>query len=109
MSQLTDQDKKLVSDVEIYGWHVVKVIGDKTGPGFGYSVGLYKSFKHPEILIVGLDLELIHSLINNIGYEIRTGKVFQPNNFYSDIIDGFDCYFTSVENRYYRDYVGYGF
>ena len=94
-------------NISQYGLHVCKVFPTVEGrPNFGYSIGLFKNYHHPEVLIIGLKLELIHSLINCIGEDIRNGKSFLPGQFYSDIIDGYECFFTSVEKRYYEDYVG---
>jgi Domain of unknown function (DUF4262) len=107
MNVLANADQKLLNDIQEFGWHVVKVPGDDVGPGFGYSVGLYKSFGHPEIIIIGLKLDLIHSIINGIGEGIRSGKVFPSGQYYSGLIQGFDCYLMSVEKKYYDDYVGY--
>jgi hypothetical protein len=107
MTGLSDSDKKLLDDVEQYGWHVVKVMGDDTGPGFGYSVGFFKTFGHPEVIIVGLKLDLIHSIINSIGEDLRKRETFDSGRFYPDLIEGYNCYFVKVDDKYYRDYVGY--
>lgn len=81
-------------------------MADDVGPGFGYSIGFYKTFNHPEIIIVGLKLDLIHTLINNIGHDIQNGKVFKSGNFHADIIDGFDCKMLKVSKQFYDLYVG---
>jgi hypothetical protein len=107
MAELSKTDKKLLDDVEKYGWHVVKVMEDETGPGFGYSIGFFKTFGHSEIIIVGLGLDLIHSIINGIGEGLREGKSFRSGEFYSGLIEGYDCYFAVVDLKYYHDYVGY--
>jgi hypothetical protein len=107
LEPLSDGDKKFLNDIEEYGWNVTKVLEDESGPGFGYSTGLFKSYKHPEIIIIGLKLDLIHSIINGIGEDVRNGKAFLPGNFYSGLIEGFDCYFISVEKKYYDEYMGY--
>ena len=107
MAGLSNSDRKLLDDVEKYGWHVVKVMGDETGQGFDYSIGLFKTFGHPEVIVVGLNLDLIHSIINGIGADLREGKIYQSGGFYSDLIEGYDCYFTTVDVKYYHDYVGY--
>lgn len=104
---MDEGDKKLLNDIEVYGWHVIKVLEDEEGPGFGYSVGLYHTFNHPEILIIGLKLNLTHSIINDIGERIRRGERFIKGNYYSNLIDGFDCFFLEVDSKYYREYVGY--
>ncbi|MDO1451294.1 DUF4262 domain-containing protein [Rhodocytophaga aerolata] len=107
MTELTKGDKKLLSDIEQHGWHVVLVGGDETGPGFGYSVGLYTTFNHPEIIIIGLKFDLMHILINNIGEEIRSGKQYEADHYYDDILDNYQCLMVKVDKQYYRDYVGY--
>lgn len=107
MNTLSDNDQKLLNDIAEYGWHVVKVMEDEVGPGFGYSVGLYKTYGHPEVIVIGLKLDLIHSIINGIGEDIRSGKIFDTGHYYTGLIEGFDCYFTRVEKKYYDEYVGY--
>ena len=36
----------------------------RQSPRFGYSIGLYKEFNHPELIIIGLDPESTGSIIN---------------------------------------------
>jgi uncharacterized protein YbdZ (MbtH family) len=42
---------KARKDIEKFGWHVVMVEGED-GPGFLYTIGLWETYKKPEILIV---------------------------------------------------------
>jgi hypothetical protein len=88
MTELSKGDKKQLSDIETYGWHVRKVLKDETGPGFTYTVGLYYTFKHPEIIIVGLNPDPAHDLLSGMVEEIRKEKPFSSDRFYSDIIEG---------------------
>ncbi|GEO09511.1 DUF4262 domain-containing protein [Segetibacter aerophilus] len=97
--------EKIKAGIEHYGWYVIQVLEDDNNPPFGYSIGLFETFGHPEVLIVGLKLELIHSLINIIGEQIRNGETFQESHFYSDILTNYQCYFTSVNPESYNDYV----
>ena len=106
MSTPSISQQKTSDDIKEYGWHVIKVLENDDEPGYGYSIGFYKTFSHPEILIVGLKLDLIHSLINNIGEEIKKGKTFNSQTFYDDVLDGYNCYFASVDKRFYDQFVG---
>lgn len=108
MEALTEYDKKILNDIDIYGWHVIMVPEDEQGPSFGYSVGLFQSFDHPEIIVIGLKLEAIHYLLNKMGDAIREGIRFEPGQFYSNLLEGVDCYFTSVHPDHYKEYVDYG-
>jgi len=105
--ELTDSDQQVLSDIEQYGLHIVHVLADDKGPGFGFSIGLFHNFKHPEIIFIGLQQELIHSLVNDIGEAIKKGKRFEPFTYSPDILEGFDCYFIPVEQPNYKEYLGY--
>jgi hypothetical protein len=69
-------DAKLLADVEEYGWHVVKILEKDDTPGWAFSVGLNENFNHPEIVVFGLNGDLMHSMINAIGDDVREGKTF---------------------------------
>lgn len=99
-------DKKLLDDVEKYGLHLIHVLADETASRFSYSIGLFKSYHHAEIIIIGLKQELSHILINNMAEKIKNGKVFYPLNYYPDILDDFLCYFIEVDHTNYDEYVG---
>jgi len=105
---LNNRDKKLIDDIDKVGWHVLKVLEDDRGPGFAYSVGLFKNFEHPEIIIIGLKPDLAHILINNIGEDIKNGKRYDSGQLYADILDDFNCLMLEVSKEYYKEYVGYG-
>jgi hypothetical protein len=107
MNKTPDLDKKLLNDIEVYGWHVIKIQEDDLGPSYAHTIGLFHTFSHPEIIIVGLELDTLHFLINRLGDAIREGVVFESGQFYSNIINGVDCYFTTVAPEYYSEYVGY--
>jgi hypothetical protein len=101
-----DVERRVLHDVSSSGCHVIKVMEDDSGPGFAYSVGLFHNFDHPEILIVGLDLTMMHGIINNLMDEIRNGTRFQPRRRTADILERFDCEFREVAVSYYRELLG---
>ena len=107
MNLTAELEKKLLNDIELYGWHVIKVPEDDIGPSYGHSIGFYRSFEHPEVIIIGLELNAVHYILNRIGDAIREGTVLQPGQFYSNIIEDVDCYFTLVDPKYYNEYVSY--
>lgn len=108
MKELAPDEKKLIDDIAEYGWHVLNVQGDESGPGFCYSVGLHKTFGAPELLVIGLPPDVAHEIINIIGDDIASGKKYESGRYYSDIIEGYDCYMTSVDKSFYKEYFGYG-
>jgi hypothetical protein len=103
-----DHDRKLLSDVENYGWHVLNIFSDESGPGYSFSVGLYHKFGHPEILVMGLSQPVAHQLINLAAGHIARGKEFQAREREEDLAQGFACSFVPILAEHYQEYLGYG-
>lgn len=93
-------------NIDQYGWHIVSVLADEEGPSFSYSIGLFESFGHPEVIFVGLKIELAQILINNIGYSIKEGLIYEHDQFYTDILDNYKCRMLKVDSSNYDAYVG---
>ena len=102
-----DREGKLHSDVEEFGWHVVLIPEDDEGPAFAYSVGLFENLGHPEIVVLGLDLDVMHRLINLIGEEVKRGRRLADGEVVSGILDGYDVRFLDVARRHYPERFGY--
>jgi hypothetical protein len=100
-------DRKLFADVKKFGWHVIKVAPDDEGPAFAYSIGIYHSFQHPEIVIFGLDVTDMHRMINAIGEAIRSGSRFSDGDESDAALEGYNVLFRRVEMRHYREHFGY--
>lgn len=102
-----DSDRKLLADVEQFGWHVVGIEADEHGPGYAFSVGLYHTLDQPEILLLGLSHTIAAQLINLIGDAMQAGTTFRDGDIRDEIAEGFPLAFRAVPREYYRDYVGY--
>lgn len=102
-----DSERKVLSDVEKYGWHILHILEDESGPSFSFSVGFYLKFGHPEVLVMGLAQPVAHELINLIGKNLTTGRIYRPRERIGDLADGFDCSFVPIAVEHYREYLGY--
>jgi hypothetical protein len=102
-----DRERKLLADIEEYGWHVVLIPEDDEGPAFAYSIGLFKTFGHPEVVVFGLDLDVMHQMINLIGEEVRRGRHFSDGESASGILEGYDVRFCEAARKHYHDHFGY--
>ncbi len=103
----SDTDQKILADVAEYGWHVMNVLNTNETPGWAYSIGLYKNFNHPEIVVFGLDLELMHFMINAIGDGAQQGKPFEPGKNYPDLIDKYYCTLRDVRPKWYSAFLNF--
>ena len=100
-------DQKVIDNVEEYGWHVMNVLDTANTPGFAYSIGLYHNFKHPEIIVFGLKPELMHSIINSIGEDVRQGQTFEDGREFSELIADYDCMIKTIDRVWYIPFLGY--
>ena len=100
-------DAKLLADVREYGWHVVRILDKDDSPGWAFSIGLYENFQHPEIVVFGLNEDVMHYLINAIGEAVREGKTFQVDGLYANLIESYACTFKPVNEIWYGDFLGY--
>ena len=80
-----------------YGWMVQAVLPDDQQPSYSYSVGLSKTYGHPEVFMVGFDPELARSLINVAGNHIKGGMRFDQPCLSDRIIEGFPAAFRPLD------------
>jgi hypothetical protein len=102
-----DRERKVVSDIEEFGWHVALIMEDDDGPSFAYSIGLFQNFGHPEMIIIGLDVDVLHGMINIIGAEVRQGRRYADGDSASGVLEGFVVRFQVVARGHYHEHLGY--
>lgn len=99
---------KAIEDIRNHGVHILHVFDDEgIAPDFSYTVGLWHTHGHPEILISGLKEGLRHSLLNHINRLIGVGRQFKDGQSYTDVIDSYRCYFQEIPKDQYRPYLGW--
>jgi hypothetical protein len=103
-----EHERKAIEDIREYGVHILHVFDDKgESPDFSYTVGLWNTHGHPEILISGLKENLRHRLLNNLNFGIKQGRQYRDGQSCTDVIDGYRCYFQELPKRQYRKYLGW--
>lgn len=100
-------DRKLLADVAEFGWHVIHVSADDKGPGFSFTVGLFYSFGHPELLIMGLPQNVSHGILSGAVDEIRRGMVFHAEACSKALLSAHSCRFSHIPVGRYEDFLGY--
>jgi len=104
-----EYEEKAIADINEHGVHVLNVF-DPEGrdPKFNYSVGLWHSYEHPEILIYGLDAGVSTQLINDIAEKFRRGDPMPTHGMTSpDYVSSFDVQFVDVPKSEYKEHFGW--
>jgi hypothetical protein len=104
---VNDHDDQVINDVAQHGWHVINITEDKGRPGWSFSIGLYHTFGHPEIVVFGLGTELGHRVINGIGERIKAGNRLEAEQEYADILANVRCMFKPVHRTWHKWVLGY--
>lgn len=109
-ASLSALDAKVLTEIHTDGWQVTGVLGREAeqGPDFAYSIGLFHSLVHPEVILFGLPLETCMKAVNVIGIDVKAGKRYAADHIYSGILQQpHQCAFREVQPQHYRDHVGY--
>jgi hypothetical protein len=96
---------ELAANIQKHRWLVFSVAGE-TQPLYSYTVGLFETFGHPEVVLSGLNMELAQTLLNDIGNAVAQGVRREPEELYDDILSGYPCLFKAVPVTVYEQYFG---
>jgi hypothetical protein len=104
-------DEKLISDIRVYGWHCLHVADEHhpdhaeenaaLGPhpiydaAFSYTVGLWISPTHPELVLVGR-WKQNHAIIAAAVSAIDEGSRFEVGSTSAEVLHGYDVCFGAV-------------
>lgn len=96
------------TNIATYGLQVIMVSGDNYSPSFAYSIGLFETYRQPEIICFGLPQKLGHEIINDVAALMKNGEVIQPYTNYDTIFQDGRSEFVPVDSRNIDDYFGAG-
>lgn len=91
-----------------FGLQVIMVPSTDYCPSFVYSIGLTKTYNHPEIICFGLSTDLGHEIINDVADIIKTGEKIEIEEVYTEIFENSRATFLKVDERSIQDYFGAG-
>jgi hypothetical protein len=108
---LSATDAKVLKDIEVFGWHTTGVFPTKDDDGdsnWAFSIGLFHTFGHPEVILFGLPLERCTGIVNEIGKQVKSGQRYEPERIVEDVLRApYQCMFKEVLPSQYHDHVGY--
>ena len=86
---LDPDDRRRLALIDRHGWAVMHIFDpDELVLPFSFSVGLSHGFAHPEVIVVGLDREVSHVLVNEIGNRVRDGERLVDGATRDDLLQG---------------------
>ncbi len=92
-----EQEQKALDNIREYGCHVILVSEEGELPPFAYSIGIQEVSNSPEVIVIGLEQDLAHYIVNEYNGRARAGETFTPGERYGRFLDGFDIEFRVVD------------
>ena len=91
-------------NIDRYGLQIILVSETDYLPSFGYSIGLWEKYKHPEIICFGLPTDLLHEIINDVAKLIKEENPIILNKPYNNIFQNSKAEFIKVNSQNIEDY-----
>lgn len=91
--------KQIEQLVATHGWAVQGVFADPAEgvPTFSYTVGLYRTHKHPELVVFGVPPEIAKTILNRVAFRFaKDGEVIVPGARYDEILEKFPVVFVTA-------------
>ena len=100
--------ERAAKDVEQYGWHFVAVPGEDSAPGFVFTIGLWRTYEHPEIILFApsQDPKGMAGRLAAVARRVAGGERFEINKSYDGLFGRFSGEFRRVDHHWYVDYLG---
>ena len=95
-------------NIDKFGLEVILVTSTNYSPSFAYSIGLTKTYNHPEIICFGFSNRLGHEILNDVAEIIKNGEIIKSGIIYTEIFKDSRATFLKVDKRNIRDYFGAG-
>ena len=100
-------EQRVIDDVSKYGWHCVNIMAEGDEAPFSFTVGLFHTYKHPELIIFGLPSEVAHGVLNLAVEAAQRGKPIDLSAPTDELLEGYPCVFVPVPEAEYHEHVGF--
>lgn len=100
-------ERKVLEDIAEYGWHCVHIFAEGDLPPYAFTVGVFETYKHPELIIFGLPREVAHQVLDLAVRALRSGAITDLSLPSDELLNGYPCVFVQVPESEYFEHVGY--
>ncbi len=100
-TELSKTDKWAIEAIEKHGSALIGVGSECDDFGWTYSLGIYDTCSHPELITVGLPLDVAKSCLNEVARRMRCG-IDVTKERQKELIGNVDCELRIVAPRWVR-------
>jgi hypothetical protein len=96
--------QQLRDGIAEHGWLCVHIMAEQGEAPYSFTVGLFRTYSHPELIIFGLAPEVAHAMLSRAVENIQQGQLLGHGPC-SGLIDGVNCETRWVPIEQYQRYV----
>jgi len=101
-------ERKCIDDVARFGLHIMHIDPGEDDDGFSFSIGLFETFEHPDVIVFGQQDYWRGAMLNALADEIRAGRRFEEGPPYDGLIGGYSVVFRALRTEQsYENYLGW--
>lgn len=100
-------EQGIIDNIAKYGWHCVNILAEGNEGPYSFTVGLFHTYQHPELVIYGLKSEIAHKVLANAVEGLPSGKRLDLNTATDELLVGYSCCFIEVPKSSYHEHVGW--
>jgi hypothetical protein len=100
-------EQKVLDDISNFGWHCMHVSGEQGRASFSYTVGLFHSYGHPELIIFGLAPKVAHQILVIAADAAKSGSPLDLDSATDALVNDYVCCFAEVPSSNYYEHVGF--
>ena len=89
-------EEQCVRNIAVHGTHVMTVTGGDDWPDFAYTIGLFENYRHAELLVLGIDLDRAHLILNDARDLVRSGARFSAGAVSDQVLRNYAVTFRAI-------------
>lgn len=102
-----ESEQKVIDDIAEYGWHCIHIFAEGEHVGYSFTVGLFQSYGHPELIIFGLSAQVAHQILAIAAAAAKAGSPIDLAQPTGALLEDYSCCFAEVPLAEYHEHVGY--
>ncbi|MEF3083613.1 DUF4262 domain-containing protein [Luteimonas sp. SMYT11W] len=103
----SESEQKVIDDIANFGWHCVNIHPEGEHVGYAFTVGLFKTYGHPELIIFGLSAKVAHQMLSIAADAAKSGAPIDLTKPTDALLNDYMCCFVEVPLSQYYEHVGF--
>ena len=100
-------EQQVVDDIARVGWHCVHIMAEGERVEYSFTIGLFKTYRHPELIVFGLPSAVAHNILAVVEHEAKRGEPLDLSLPTDALLRGYSCCFAEVPVAEYHEHVGF--